>query len=317
VSLDKEADGMQNERPIGSSQEAEECEQLDNLLERTTISGSNFVPYSFGPKNYDMLAHQTSFCEDGRRRAVFDFNVYSQHKRNYLVTMGEGGNSFSLQTRVSPIFLDIEGRGAIEYSRRNADTHTFLAAIRESADTLYSEIGSDIDQVWTEENEYDLPFSCAKKFHMQLMWHQGCAELLQERSSSRSNVEDNAVHQQTAVLRLTFVGSEDQGMAGTRAEDLVFNSPLGCNRMSGGIPPPGPGFVHRPSTGGGSYGAPPSGGFAQGGGGSRGNLKGPFNVSNTTSLVAMNHNFMDQNRGKRTKVSVKDASDEDTEFGDV
>jgi hypothetical protein len=40
-------------------------------------------------------------------------------------------------------------------------------------------------------------------------------------------------------------------------------------------------------------------------------------VSNTTSLVAMNHNFMDQNCGKRTKVSVKDASDEDTEFGDV
>ena len=209
---------------------------------------------------------------------------------------------------------------AIEYSRGNADTHTFLAAIREiceSANTLYSEISSNIDQVWTEENEYDLPFSCAKKFHMQLMWHQGCAELLRERSSSRSNIEDNAVHQQTAVLRLTFVGSEDQGMAGTRAEDLVFNSPLGRNRMSGGIPPPGPGFVHRPSTGGGSYGAPPSGGFAQGGGGSRGNLKGPFNVSNTTSLVAMNHNFMDQNRGKRTKVSVEDASDEDTEFGDV
>ena len=44
MSLDKEADGMQNKRPIGSSQEAEECEQLDNLIERTTISGSNFVP---------------------------------------------------------------------------------------------------------------------------------------------------------------------------------------------------------------------------------------------------------------------------------
>jgi hypothetical protein len=55
VSLDKEADGMQNERPIGSSQEAEECEQLDNLLEHTTISGSNFSPHSFGPKNCDMI----------------------------------------------------------------------------------------------------------------------------------------------------------------------------------------------------------------------------------------------------------------------
>ena len=88
--------------------------------------------------------------------------------------------------------------------------------------------------------------------------------------------------------------------------------------MSGGTPPPGPGFFLCPSNGGGSYGAPPSGGFAQGGGGSRGNLKGPFNVSNTTFLVARNHNFMDQNHGKRTNVSVKDASDEDTvEFGDV
>jgi hypothetical protein len=72
--------------------------------------------------------------------------------------MGEGENSFSLQTHVSPFFLDIEGRGAIEYSRCNADTHTFLAAIHESADTLYSEIGSNIDQVWTEENECNLPF---------------------------------------------------------------------------------------------------------------------------------------------------------------
>ena len=62
MSLDKEADGMQNERPIGSSQEAEECEQLDNLLKRTTISGSNFLPHSFGSKNYDMVAHQKSFC---------------------------------------------------------------------------------------------------------------------------------------------------------------------------------------------------------------------------------------------------------------
>ena len=201
---------------------------------------------------------------------------------------------------------------AIEYSRHNADTHTFLVAICEiceSANTIYSEISSNIDQVWTEENEYDLPFSCAKKFHMQLMWHQGCAELLQERSSSRSNVEENPVHQQTGVLRVTFVGSEDQGMAGTCAEDHVFNVSLGCDRMSGGTPPSGPGFALRPSTSGDSYGETPSSGFAQGGGGSRGNLKGLINVSNTTSLVAMNHNFMDQNRGKRTKASVEDASD--------
>ena len=106
-------------------------------------------------------------------------------------------------------------------------------------------------------------------------------------------------------------------MDGTCAEDHVFNVSLGCDRMSGGTPPSGPGFVLHSTTNGDSYGKSPSGGFAQGGGGIRGNLKGLLNVSNTTSLVAMNHNFMDQNCGKRTKVSVKDASDEDTEFGDV
>ena len=96
---------------------------------------------------------------------------------------------------------------------------------------------------------------------------------------------------------------------------LFLNSPLGHNRISGGTAPPGPGLFLCPSTGGGSYGAPPSGGFAQGGGGS-GNLKSPFNVSNLTSLVATDHvtNFAKHNRqhGKRTKASVKDASDEDT-----
>jgi len=96
VNLEK-VDGMKTQlgRPIASSQ-YEECEQLNNLLERTTISGSNFVPHSFGPKNYDMVAYQTTFCKDGHDRAVFDFNVYSQHKRNYLVTMGKGGNLCSL-----------------------------------------------------------------------------------------------------------------------------------------------------------------------------------------------------------------------------
>jgi hypothetical protein len=120
VNLDKEADGMQNEWPIGSSQEAEEFAQLDNLLERTTISGINFVPHSFEPKNYDMMAHQTSFCEESHCRAVFNFNVYSQHKRNYLVTMWERGNFITMATKIDD---DSDNKGNAEDNRGKGHNH--------------------------------------------------------------------------------------------------------------------------------------------------------------------------------------------------
>jgi hypothetical protein len=56
------------------------------------------------------------------------------------------------------------------------------------------------------------------------LWHQGCNKLINKRRSSR-NLDPQTFHQQTAILRVPFVGVAEQQMGSLHAEDLVIQTP--------------------------------------------------------------------------------------------
>jgi hypothetical protein len=135
--------------------------------------------------------------------------------------MGLGGTSFSLQARIPPSFLDITGRIESELDVRNPDTMIVVAAARRASDFLASVHGSDLDNLWTEGEEFPLLFKCLPNPHTQIIWHAGCSILSQERLQN-PGVYLDAAHQQMPILRVTFTSQEAQRMAALRADDIVI-----------------------------------------------------------------------------------------------
>jgi hypothetical protein len=144
---------------------------------------------------------------------------------------------FHYDKRINPILLDIIGRSNLELSQRHPDTHTIVAAMRETSDQLVADVGNGF--VYSDPQIYQPAFQCKRKVHKQLIWHQGDQQLYNKRSRDQS-VSDDAIHQLTPILRLTFVGSEDQRMRVMEDEDVNINSPPRASIMGRGTPPPPP-----------------------------------------------------------------------------
>jgi hypothetical protein len=91
------------------------------------------------------------------------------------------------------------------------------------------------------------------------------------RRSSR-NLDPQMFHQQTAILRVTFIGVAKQQMSSLHAEDLIIQTPHHSEFLSAGIAPPGQSSAF--SGGGGSSGCGGNGGFDGGFGGGFGSSFG-------------------------------------------
>ncbi len=196
--------------------------QLASFLSDVHLA-DDLQPYFF-EEEFKYLHYTTPFFDDGHKRAIYDFLVTGQHRDYFLVTINAVMTSFTMKTHVSPIFLNILMRAARELNRTHPDTNAILAGMRQTTDILVSEVGGDFELVWFEGNVYPLPFECFPNAHRQLLWHQGCNKLFNERAPLR-NLDPQTFHQQTEILRVTFVGVAKQQMGSLRAEDLVIQTP--------------------------------------------------------------------------------------------
>ena len=280
---------------------------------------------------FGYVKYTTSYCADGHRRIIWDFHVTSESASVFHVEVDQDGCSFFMTKRINPILLDIMGRSNLELSQRHPDTHTIVAAMRETSDQLVADVGNDFENVYSDPQFYQLAFQCKRKVHKQLIWHHGDEQLYNKRSRDQS-VSDDAIHQQTPILRLTFVGSEDQRMRAMEDEDVNINSPPRASIMGRGTPPPPP-PQPRPLKSSPPLGKNPSSiarGNSGGSGGSSGmggsGLKSPWggsnnNVATYASLVpagaAEEHRRQNRIRERSGRLKrdedemVEDASDSD------
>ncbi len=194
-------------------------------------------PYFF-EEEFKYHHYTTPFFNDDHKRAIYDFLVTGQHCDYFLVTINADMTSFMTKTRISPIFLNIMLQAAGELNRMHPDTNAIVAGMHQTTNILVSEVGDDFELVWSKGNVYPLPFQCFLNAHRQLLWHQGCNKLFNERRSSR-NLDLQTFHQQTAILCVTFVGVAKQQMGSLRAEDLVIQTTHHSDFLSAGIAPPG------------------------------------------------------------------------------
>ncbi len=307
----------------GETQENESYE--DDIAALLASAHIDDVCYDFNGM-FGYVRYTTSYFDDGHRRIIWDFHVTSESASVFHVEVDEDGCSFVMTKRISPYLLDIMGRYTLELSQRHPDTHTIAAAMRETSDQLVADVGTDFENVYSDPQVHLLEFPCKRKFHKQLLWHQGDEQLYIKRSRDRS-VSEDAVHQLTPILRLTFVGSEDQRMRAIDDEDVNINSPPRPSMMGRGAPPPPPPQPH-------SLKSPPfgkriargnSGGSDGGSSGMGGSgLKSPWGGSNNkvatyASLVpadaAEEHRRQNRIRERSGRLKrdemVEDASDSD------
>jgi hypothetical protein len=136
----------------------------------------------------------TPFFDDGHKRAIYNFLVTGQHRDYFLVTINADMTSFTMKTCISPIFLNIMMRAAGELNPVHPDTNAILAGMHQTTDILVLEVGGDFELIWSKWDVYPLPFECFSNTHRQVLWHQGCNKLINERRSSR-NLNPQMFHQ--------------------------------------------------------------------------------------------------------------------------
>ncbi len=84
-------------------------------------------PYFF-EEEFKYLHYTTPFFDDGHKRAICNFLVTGQHRDYFLVTINADMTSFTMKTRVSPIFLNIMMWAAGELNRTHPNTMPSLLA---------------------------------------------------------------------------------------------------------------------------------------------------------------------------------------------
>lgn len=310
---------LNNDTPAGGETQENESYEDDIAALLSSAHIDTDVCYDFcGMFGY--VRYTTSYFDDGHRRIIWDFHVTSESASVFHVEVDEDGCSFIMTKRINPYLLDIMGRYTLELSQRHPDTHTIAAAMRETSDQLVADVGNDFENVYSDPQVYLLAFQCKRKFHKQLLWHQGDELLYNKRSRDRS-VSEDAIHQLTPILRLTFVGSEDQRMRAMEDDDVNINSPPRPSIMGRGTPPPPPPQSHLKSSlplgkslssiARGNSGSP---GGSSGMGGS--GLKTLWGGAAIASLVAggdaeeQRRQSRIRDRSGRLKMTVEDASDE-------
>jgi hypothetical protein len=179
--------------PVGATVQNDVTEtQLASFFSDVHLS-EDPQPY-FLEEEFKYLHYTTPFFDDGHKRAIYNFLVTGQHRDNFLVTINADMTSFTMKTRVSPIFLNIMMRAVGELDRAHPDTNAILAGMHQTTNILVSEVGGDFELVWSKGNVYPLPFECFLNAHRQLLWHQGCNKLMNKRRSSRT-LDPQTFHQ--------------------------------------------------------------------------------------------------------------------------
>jgi uncharacterized membrane protein YgcG len=260
--------------PVGVT--AKNDVQLTDMLLASYFSNVHLAnelqPYFFD-EEFKYLHYTTPFFDNGHKRAIYDFLVTGQHCDYFLMTINANMTSFTMKTCISPIFLNIMMRAAGELDRAHPNTNDILSGMRETTNILVLEVGGDFELVCSKGNVYPLPFECFPNAHRQLLWHQGCNKLINERRLSR-NVDPQTFHQQTAILRVTFIGVAKQQMGSLHAEDFVIQTPHCSSFLSAGIALPGQPSAFSGGGGGGSSSGGFGGGFGRSFGGGGGGLVG-------------------------------------------
>ena len=254
---------------------------LEDQMRELSV-GDSFTRYDFNER-YHFVIHVTEWLQNGHRSVICDFHVTSQHKDHFRVTLTTSGESFLLQTRVHPSFLNAADRAIFEFDSSHGDTSAIIASTRQTVNVIAQDVGTDFENVWSDGSEYSLPFACNPNPHVGILWQNGDENLFSYRMSRANFYAAETLHQQIPLLRVTFMSREEQHTSAVRADDVVIeHSPMRIPRGFGSVPPPPPPNAFARGGGGsnigggygGGYGGVSHNGFRGNGGGGRGHVFG-------------------------------------------
>ena len=199
----------------------------------------------FQPYNFDichaLITTETGYLENGTLVANFDYMVHNAHGDNFKALVSKRGDKLKLLTKIPKVFLDLVGRGRSEFDASNTQSEIYMCGIRATTNALILDHGSDLDNIWSKGQVDVLPFPCRPNPRIQVLWHDG-EERLFRRLMRNLDIDANAKHQMTAILRVTVEAQDKQRMGTVRVDDAVLHRRAADGSSFGdSSPPPPPG----------------------------------------------------------------------------
>jgi hypothetical protein len=109
-------------------------EQLTRFMNNVQLDNKP-QPF-FLDKDFMYIYYKTPFFDNGHKRAIYGFQVAGQHRDYFLVTINSNMRSFTMKTRVSPVFLNIMMWASGELDRAHLGTTAILAGMHETPISL-------------------------------------------------------------------------------------------------------------------------------------------------------------------------------------
>jgi hypothetical protein len=200
-----------------------------------------FQLYNFDIR-HALITTETGYLENGTLVANFDYLVHNAHVETFNAVVSKRGDKLKLLTKIPKMFLDLVGRGRSEFDATNTQTGIYMSGIRATTNALVLDHGSDLDNIWSKGQVDVLPFPCRPNPRIQVLWHDG-EESLFRRLMRNPDIDANAKHQMTAILRVTVEAQDKQRMGTVRVDDAVLHRRATAPGSSFGdsSPPPPPG----------------------------------------------------------------------------
>ena len=213
-------------------------DKLANLSVREP-GADGFQPYNFDIR-HALITTETGYLENGTLVANFDYMVHNAHVDNFNAIVSKRGDKLKLLTKIPKVFLDLVARGRSEFDATNIQTGIYMSGIRATTNALVLDHGSDFDNIWSKGQVDILPFPCRPNPRIQVLWHDG-EERLFRRLMRNPDIDANAKHQMTAILRVTVEAQDKQRMGTVRDDAVLHRRATAGSSFGDSSPPPPPG----------------------------------------------------------------------------
>ena len=201
--------------------------------------GNGFLPFNFDAR-YCLVTTVTGYLKNGTLVANLDYLVNTTHVDNFTAVVSRNGDKLKLSSKVPKVFLDLVTRGRAEFDASSPLTGVFMSGLRSTTNALVSAHGSDLDNIYSKGQVDVLPFPCRPNPSMQILWHDG-KEKLFRRLMRNGDIDANAKHQMTAILRVTVEAQDKQRMGIVRVDDAVLHRRSANSSFGDSTPPSPPG----------------------------------------------------------------------------
>jgi hypothetical protein len=165
-------------------------------------------------------------------KAYTDFYVHTQHESAFKVEINAGGTALRLSMHIPTI---VTSSDRLTRELTIAGNHdSIMSGHTETVDAIIAEHGTG--EIWTEEQEIILPFSCDKEFNKCLIWHDGDTQFYADFSTDPQI--EGAWHQMCPILRVELTSSSKK-VTHVWAGKTMAVMPGGMSSPAGGAAPHG------------------------------------------------------------------------------